>query len=114
MSSVVQFTTCARRIEDAPSAFREVLLQHIVESENIKHLIYSPAFATGKFRTLASVLCVTDKRWLIALRENDGGIRIDDCSYDRTLLAELAIIPVAWPIKNRLYAQRRSLRQRYC
>jgi len=92
MSSVAQFSTCARRFEDAPSGFREVLLQHIDESENVKHLIYSPAFVIGKFRTLASVLCVTDKRWLIALRENDGRIRIDDCSYDRTLLAELTII----------------------
>ena len=63
MSSVEDFATCSQRIEDTPAPFREALLQRVDDHENIKHLIHSPAFVTGRFRSLGSVLCVTDKRW---------------------------------------------------
>jgi hypothetical protein len=92
MSSVEQFAMCAKSIEDTPSPFREALLTRIGEDENVRHLVHSPAFAAGKFRNLASVLCVTDRRWLIVLCERDGGAVVAESSYDGTLLVELTII----------------------
>jgi hypothetical protein len=80
------------RIEDTPAPFREALLQRVNEHENIRHLIHSPAFATGRFRSLASVLCVTDKRWLIVLCEKDGSTTVGESPYDSILLVELTII----------------------
>jgi hypothetical protein len=92
MSSVGDFATCSKRIEDTPPPFREALLQRVDEQENIRHLIHSPAFATGKFSTLASLLCVTDKRWLIVLCERDGSTIVGESPYDSILLVELTII----------------------
>jgi hypothetical protein len=76
MSSVGDFATCSERIEDTPPSFREALLRRVDEQENIRHLIHSPAFVTGKFRTLASLLCVTDRRCLIVLCEKDGNTTV--------------------------------------
>jgi hypothetical protein len=55
-------------------------------------LMFSPAFRAGKFSTLASVLCVTDSRWLVVLLQDDGGVRVDTASYETTLLLELTLI----------------------
>jgi hypothetical protein len=92
MSSVGDSATCSERIEDTPHPFREALLQRVDEHENVRHLIHSPAFATGKSRTLASLLCVTDKRWLIVLCEKDGSTTVGESPYQSTLLVELTII----------------------
>ena len=58
----------------------------------MQHLIFSPEFGAAKFRALASLLCVTDQRWLIVLRESDGSTIVDESSFDSTLLVELTII----------------------
>jgi hypothetical protein len=92
MSSVSDFATSVTRIEDTPSPFREALLQRIQKNESIRHLIFSPAFAVAKFRALASLLCVTDRRWLIVFRKGDGSTSVDESSFDTTLLVELTII----------------------
>ncbi len=92
MSSVEQFATCAESITELSSPFREALTERVSETEDIKHLIFSPAFGTAKFKTLAAVLCVTNRRWLIVLREDDGSTKVAECSYDSTLLVELTLI----------------------
>jgi hypothetical protein len=92
MSSVDQFPTSATRIEDTPTPFREALSQRIQENESVRHLICSPEFGAAKFRALASLLCVTDRRWLIVLPESDGSTMVDESSFDSTLLVELTII----------------------
>ena len=99
MSSVGDFATRSLRIEDTPRPFREALLHRVDEGENIRHLIHSPAFATGKFRSLASLLCVTDKRWLIVLCEKDGTITVGESTYDSILLVELTIILLSGQLK---------------
>ena len=67
-------------------------MQRIHENESVRHLIFSPEFGAAKFRALASLLCVTDQRWLIVLRESDGSTIVDESSFDSTLLVELTII----------------------
>jgi hypothetical protein len=67
-------------------------LQRIHENESVRHLIFSPEFGAAKFRALASLLCVTDQRWLIVLCESDGRTIADESSFDSTLLVELTII----------------------
>src|SRR5271170_5957683 len=92
MRSVDQFPTSTKRIEDIPTPFREALLQRTHENESVQHLIFSPEFGAAKFRALASLLCVTDQRWLVVLRESDGSTVVDESSFDSTLLVELTII----------------------
>jgi hypothetical protein len=92
MSSVADFGVRPQRIEDAPQPFRQVLLQRVEKDENVRHLVYSPAFTTGRFHTLASLLCVTDRRWIILLCEKDGRTIVGESPYDAILLVELTII----------------------
>ncbi|MBV8641303.1 MAG: hypothetical protein JO070_07925, partial [Verrucomicrobia bacterium] len=74
MSSVNEFAAAAARMGDTPQPFREILWQRIPKAEVVRQLIFSPAFVAGKFRALASVLCITDRRWLVLLGQNDGRI----------------------------------------
>lgn len=92
MSSAGQFATNAKNIEDLSSPFRETFIERIGATEKLHHLIYSPAFDTAKFRGLASVLCVTDQRWLIVLRDDGGRVIVAESSYGGILLVELTII----------------------
>lgn len=92
LSSVEQFAARIRRLEDAPTPFREALSKRIRENEAVIDLIYSPAFRAGKFSTVASLLCITDRRWFVVLLQEDGSITVDNVSYETTLLVELTII----------------------
>src|SRR5208282_6886690 len=91
MSSVEQFATSAKRITELPSPFREAIMDHVSEMEAVHDLIYSPAFNTAKFRSPASVLCVTNRSWLIALLGEDGKVLVDRSSYDHALSVELTL-----------------------
>ena len=92
MSSAELFAMSAKNIADLSSPFRETLIERVGATEKLQHLIYSPAFDTAKFRGLASVLCVTDQRWFIVLREDAGRVIVAESSYGATLLVELTII----------------------
>jgi hypothetical protein len=92
MSSAELFAMSAKNIADLSSPFRETLIERVGATEKLQHLIYSPAFDTAKFRGLASVLCVTDQRWFIVLREDAGRVIVAESSYGSTLLVELTII----------------------
>jgi hypothetical protein len=92
VSSVEQFASCMKRLEDAPKPFREALSKSVRENEAVLGLIFSPAFRAGRFSTLASLLCMTDSRWLVVLLQSDGSITVDTASYETTLLLELTII----------------------
>jgi hypothetical protein len=81
-----------RGTEGVPSPFREVLSQSLRANETARHVIFSWEFSAGKFRTLPSVLCVTNQRWLMVFRQNDGSITIDAASFEETVLIELTII----------------------
>ena len=92
MSSVEQFATSAKRITELSSPFREAIMEQVGETEAVHDLIYSPAFNTAKFRSPASVLCVINQRWLIALLGEDRRIIVVQSSYDHTLSVELTLI----------------------
>src|SRR5271165_2897306 len=92
MSSVEQFATSAKSITELPSPFREAIMGQVTETAAVHELIYSPAFNTTKFRSPASVLCVTNQRWLIALLGEDRKVQVDRSSYDHTLSVELTLI----------------------
>jgi hypothetical protein len=92
MSSVEQFATSAKRVTELPSPFREAIMGQVTETAAVHELIFSPAFNTTKFRSPASVLCVTNQRWLIALLGEDRRVIVVQSSYDHTLSVELTLI----------------------
>jgi hypothetical protein len=113
MSSVNGFAAAAARIGDTPPPFREILWQRIPKAEAVRQLIFSPAFVAGKFQALASVLCVTDRRWLVLLGQNDGRITVDEAVYDTTLLVELTIILLYGQVKIHFVANRETGRRHF-
>jgi hypothetical protein len=92
MGSELKFATDAKCITELSSPFREALMDRLSEREDLKHLIFSPSYSTAKFQTLASVFCVTNRRWLIVIFQGDGSTRVAECSYASTLLVELTLI----------------------
>jgi hypothetical protein len=72
--------------------FRTAFKSEVGESEPIQILVYSPAFTTAAFSGLASVVAVTNGRWVIAVEGEDEQIRMEAASFSDTLLAELTII----------------------
>jgi hypothetical protein len=92
MSSVDEFPTRIERLDDVPERFREALSTRIPENEAVIDLMFSPVYRAGKFSSLASVLCVTENRWLVVLLQEDGRITVDTAPYEATLLSELTII----------------------
>ena len=55
MGSVERFATCAKSITEPPSPFCEALTERVSATEDLKNLIFSPAYNTANFHTLASV-----------------------------------------------------------
>lgn len=92
MGSVEQFPSSAESIFELSSPCRDALIERVSQTENVKHLIFSPAFGTARFKTLASVLCVTDQRWVIVTCQDNGSTTVAECSYDSTLLVEETLI----------------------
>jgi hypothetical protein len=92
MSSADVFPTRINRLEGVPTPFRETLSDRMSENELVIDLLFSPAFRAGKFSTLASVLCATDRRWLVVRLQDDRSITVDTASYETTLLLELTLI----------------------
>jgi hypothetical protein len=97
--SSAQFATSAKRMTELSSPFREALTERVSETEDLKHLIFSPAYGTTNFQTLASVLCVTNRRWLIVLCHHDGSTTVAESSYDSTLLVEVTLILLYGQVK---------------
>jgi hypothetical protein len=89
---VLSFVSIPGSLEAAPSPFREALLQSLRVNEIARQVIFSWEFSAGKFRTLASVLCVTSQRWIMVFKQTDGRVTIDAASFEETLLIELTII----------------------
>jgi hypothetical protein len=92
MGSADVFPARINRLDGVPAPFRETLADRISEDELVIDLLFSPAFRAGKFSTLASVLCATDRRWLVVRLQDDRRVTVDTASYETTLLLELTLI----------------------
>jgi hypothetical protein len=94
-----------------PEQFRGALKDRLPRKEKVQLLIYSPAFSTlenlpsvstpvtpGQILAPATLLAVTDKRWLVGTEEEDG-IKIEDSSFVDTLFLELTSILLSGELK---------------
>jgi hypothetical protein len=71
--------------------FRTALLGSLKDRERTRKLLYSPPFSTDGFTAPASLLAITDKRWLVILEEESEPY-VAHATFDDTLLIELSII----------------------
>ena len=60
-----RFASKAESVADAPEPFREQLREHLKPKEEVSLLVCAPAYASLREKYPATVLAVTDQRWLI-------------------------------------------------
>jgi hypothetical protein len=70
-------------------------VEHLSSGELIRFLVHAPAFSTGTQYSPATVLAVTEKGWLLASEDEDGGISVEEATFDETLFVEMASILIS-------------------
>jgi hypothetical protein len=105
------FPTKLHCIDDVPERFRGALNDRLSPSEHVQLLVYSPAFSTlenldsestpvipNRVLAPATLLAITEKRWLVATEEEDG-IKVEESSFVDTLFLELTSILLSGELK---------------
>ena len=94
-----RFASKAVKVEETPEPFRRVLLEHLSPDEPANLLLYGPAFSTMDLKMPATVLALTNRRWLVVSEEEDGSVAVDACNFGDTLLLELTSVLLSWQLK---------------
>ena len=81
-----RFASKAKRVDETPEPFREQLKKHLNPDEEISLLVCAPAYLSLREKFPASVLAVTDRRWLIVAEAQPGVARVSGAAFDETLL----------------------------
>jgi hypothetical protein len=105
------FPTKLLAVDDVPDPLRGALKDSISPKERVRLLIYSPVFSTREEFPLepsavrpanillpATLLAVTDSRWLVATEKEDD-INIEGSSFADTLFLELTSILLSGQLK---------------
>jgi hypothetical protein len=92
MSSADRFPVRLTDIDACPERFRGPLKNVIDRSETIDTLVYCPPYPAARTPLPSSVLCVTDRQWLIAHDAGRNRVVAKQAHYADTLFVELAIV----------------------
>ena len=82
-------------ISEAPERFSEALKSHLPAADSFHLVLYAPPSSVGDEVAPATVLVITDVRWVLASEDADGGISVEQCTFSDTLFLELTSI-VLW------------------
>jgi len=91
MNIDTRFASKAENVDETPEPFRRHLRKHLKPNEQASFLVYAPAY-TSVEKFPATVLAVTDQRWLIFEGEEDESVSVSEAAFDDTLLVELTEI----------------------
>lgn len=86
------FAGKATSVEEAPDPFRQSLRENIEPDEAVSLLVYSPVFKSAGRRFDATVLAISNERWLMLAEEENGNVAVRAASFEDTLLLELTEI----------------------
>lgn len=88
------FPSKLKTIEDAPGPFGRPLRSEMSPSERIELLVYAPPYTFGASRAPGALLAITDKRWLVAVADDEGDVSavVLQSDYANTLLVEMTTI----------------------
>jgi len=86
-----RFASRLDTLDEAPEPFRRALAEHLAD-DSPHLLIYGPPWVSLKTRNPATVLAVTNQRWLIAFDTPGGQASVVQCDFANTLLVELTVI----------------------
>ena len=84
-----RFPTKLDAITDAPKPLRSALEKRLRSDKRIRLLMHAPSFWTGKEKSLATLLAVTDKGWLAASDCEQSGTSVSASIFSETLFLEL-------------------------
>ena len=87
-----QFATQANTLEETPEPFRGALLRRLSPRDLIRLLAFNPSHTTQGVRSPATLLTLTDRRWLLVADDEQGEADVVECDFDDTLLVELTKI----------------------
>jgi len=87
-----RFRTWANKLEEMPEPFRGSLLEHLSPQDSIHLLAFNPSQMSQGVRSPATLLTLTDRRWLVVSDDEDGRASAVECTFDDTLLVELTEI----------------------
>ena len=90
-----RFPTKLETVSDAPEPFRAALADNISSGEFIRFLVHAPAFSAATKYSPATELAITEKGWLVASENEDGGISVEKATFDETLFVEMASILIS-------------------
>jgi len=87
-----RFATRADTVEETPEPSRGALLQRLSPRDRIRLLAFKPSHTSQGVRSPATLLTLTDRRWLLVADDEEGGTAAVECNFDDTLLVELTEI----------------------
>jgi len=87
-----RFATRANGVEETPEPFRRALFERLSPRDRIHLLAFKPARTIPDARSPATLLTVTDRRWLLVSADEDERASVVECAFDDTLLVELTEI----------------------
>ena len=87
-----RFATQAMRVGEVPEPFRTILLEHLSPRVPVYLLAFNPSHTSQGVWSPATLLALTDNRWLLVSDDTDGNSTVVECAYDDTLLVELTEI----------------------
>jgi hypothetical protein len=73
------------RIDEVSPLFEATIGRNLPPDEAAHHLIFSPEFSSVTTHHPASVLCLTDRRWVTALAEPHGAVTTQTATFDETV-----------------------------
>jgi hypothetical protein len=79
-------------VTDAPEPFRSALKKTLRSDKRIRLLVHAPSFLTGKEKSPATLLAVTDKGWLVASDSEQSDTNVLTSIFRETLFLELTSI----------------------
>jgi hypothetical protein len=87
-----RFATRGRSVEEAPEPFRGALRRRISSGDVIRLLAFGPAITGQGGQSPATLLALTERRWLLVSEDSDAGTDVAESPFDDTLLVELTEI----------------------
>ncbi len=87
-----RFATRANSVEETPEPFRSALLEQLLARDSIQLLVFNPANTTQGVWSPATLLALTDRRWLLVSDDGHGKAAVAECAFDDTLRVEMTEI----------------------
>jgi hypothetical protein len=87
-----RFAVRIEHIEEAPSPLREAMLAALAPSERSCLFAFAPGSTITDMRWPATLLAITDRRWILVSADEGQEARTTACDFTDTLLVELTTI----------------------